>query len=83
MPVLTLRTKAQLLHEQSQRKEWHMQSTNIRQIKAALWQQAFLGGTQVSCPIGRIMAIKKRKGQLLALIRGWGQWYTVESVRIE
>jgi hypothetical protein len=45
MPVLTLRTKTQLLHEQSQRKEWHMQSTNIRQIKAALWQQAFLGDT--------------------------------------
>ena len=60
-----------------------MQSTNIRQIKAALWQQAFLGGTQVSCPIGRIMAIRRRKGQLLALIRGWGRWYPVESVRIE
>ena len=60
-----------------------MQSTNIRQIKAALWQQAFLGGTQVSCPIGRVMAIRKRQGQLLALVRGWGRWFPVEGVRIE
>ena len=54
-----------------------MQSTNLRQIKAPLWQQAFLGETQVSCPIGRVMAIRRRKGQLLALVRGWGagfQW---------
>jgi hypothetical protein len=60
-----------------------MQSTNIRQIKAALWDQAFIGGTWVSCPMGRVVAIRRRKGQLLALIRGWGRWYTVESVRIE
>lgn len=60
-----------------------MQSTNLRQIKAALWQQAFQGETQVSCPIGRVMAIRKRKGQLLALVRGWGRWFPVESVRIE
>jgi hypothetical protein len=60
-----------------------MQSTNVRQIKAALVEQAFLGSTRVSCAIGPIVAVRKRKGQLLVLIRGWGRWYTVESVRIE
>jgi hypothetical protein len=60
-----------------------MQSTNVRQIKVALVEQAFLGSTRVSCAIGPIVAVRKRKGQLLVLIRGWGRWYTVESVRIE
>ncbi len=60
-----------------------MQSTNIRQIKAALWEQAFIGGTQVRCPIGQVVAVRKRKGQIQAMIFGWGRWYPVESVSIE
>jgi hypothetical protein len=44
-------------------KEVHMQSTNIKEIKAALWDQAFRGCTQVRCPIGGVVAIRKRKGQ--------------------
>lgn len=60
-----------------------MQSTNIRQIKAALRDQAFTGNAHVSCPMGSVVAVKRRKGQLLAMIRGWGRWYPVESVRIE
>ncbi len=60
-----------------------MQSTNLRQIKAALWDQAFIGGTRVSCPLGDVVAIRRRKGQLLAMIRGWGRGYPVESVTIE
>jgi len=36
-----------------------MQSTNIRQIKAALWEQAFSGGTQVRCPMGRVVAKRR------------------------
>jgi len=60
-----------------------MQSTNITQIKAALRDQAFRGDTLVSCPVGRVVAVRSRKGQLLALIRGWGRWYPVESVSIE
>jgi hypothetical protein len=60
-----------------------MQSTNIRQIKAALRDQAFLGTTKVSCPIGPVVAVRRRKGQLRVMIRGWGRWYSVESVRIE
>jgi hypothetical protein len=60
-----------------------MQSTNIRQIKAALWEQAFIGGTQVRCPTGQVVAVRKRKGQIQAMIFGWGRWYPVESVSIE
>ncbi len=39
-----------------------MQSTNVRQIKAALVEQAFLGSTRVSCPIGPIVAERSEKG---------------------
>ncbi len=60
-----------------------MQSTNIRQIRAAIGEQAFLGTTQVSCPLGSVVAVSRRKGQLRVMIRGWGRWYPVESVRIE
>ncbi len=37
-------------------------STDVRQIKAALWDQAFIGMTRVSCPMGRVVAIRRRKG---------------------
>jgi hypothetical protein len=60
-----------------------MQSTNVRQIKAALRDQAFLGTTHVSCPLGPVVAVSRWKGQLRVMIRGWGRWYPVESVRIE
>jgi hypothetical protein len=60
-----------------------MQSTNIHQIKAAIRDQAFLGNARVSCSIGNIVAIRRRKGQLLAMIRGWGRWYPVASEQID
>ena len=60
-----------------------MQSQDLHQIKAAIRDQAFLGSARVSCPIGNIVAIRRRKGQLLAFIRGWGRWYPVERVWIE
>jgi hypothetical protein len=61
-----------------------MHSTNIRQIKAALVDQAFTGRARVSCAIGIVVAVRWRKGQLLAMIRGWGgRWYPVDSVLIE
>jgi hypothetical protein len=50
-------------------------STDIRQIKAALWDQAFIGRTWVSCPMGRVVGIRRRKGQLFAMVYGWGRWY--------
>lgn len=57
-------------------------STDVRRIKAAIWCQASRGDTSVSCPIGQVVGIRRRKGQLLALIRGWGRWYPVEDVLI-
>jgi hypothetical protein len=60
-----------------------MQSTNVRQIKAALVDQAFHGTTQVSCPLGMVVAVNRRKGYLRVMVRGWRRWYPVESVRIE
>jgi hypothetical protein len=44
-----------------------MQSTDIEEIKAALWLQACHGCTQVRYPLGQVMAVRSRKGQLLAL----------------
>jgi hypothetical protein len=61
-----------------------MQVTNIHQIKAALRDQALIGSPLVRCPMGRVVAVRRRKGELLAMIRGWGvRWYTVKSVTIE
>ena len=57
-------------------------STDIRQIQAAIIDQAFIGRTWVSCPMGRVVAIRRRKGQLLAMISGWGRWCPVEGVLI-
>jgi hypothetical protein len=57
-------------------------STDVRRIKAAIWCQAFRGDTSVCCPIGQVVGIRRRKGQLLALIRGWGRWYPVGEVVI-
>jgi hypothetical protein len=58
-------------------------STDIHQIKAAIWNQAFTGRAYVVCPMGRVVAIRRKKGQLLAMIYGWGRWYPVSSVTIE
>jgi hypothetical protein len=54
-----------------------MQSTNIRRMKAAIWNQAFTGRAQMWCPMGSTVWLPKggRKGQLLAMVRGWGCWY--------
>jgi hypothetical protein len=60
-----------------------MQSTNMRQIKAAIRDQAFIGCTWVSCSLGRVVAIRKRKGRILVMVLGWPRWYEVPSVRIE
>jgi len=39
-----------------------MQSTNVRQIKAAIRDQAFIGNARVSCPMGRVVAKRREKG---------------------
>jgi len=48
-----------------------MQSTNLKEIKAALWDQVFIGRTWASCPMGRVVGIRRRKGQLLAMDSLW------------
>lgn len=60
-----------------------MHSTNVRQIKAALVEQAFHSTTQVSCPWGQVVAVSRWKGQLRVMIRGWRRSSPVEHVRIE
>lgn len=54
------------------RKGFPMQSTNIRQIQAALVDQTFFRSARVFCAIGIVVAVRRRKGQFLAMIRGWG-----------
>ena len=60
-----------------------MQSTNLEEIKVALWEQASHPCTQVRWGMAQVMAIRRRKGQLLALLRGRERWYPVEAVTIE
>lgn len=60
-----------------------MQSTNLEEIKAALWEQAYHPCTRVSWGMAQVMAVRRRKGQLLALLRGRECWYPVEAVTIE
>lgn len=38
-----------------------MQSTNINQIKAAIWDQAFIGKARVSCPMGGVVAERREE----------------------
>jgi|GEM_PF-1347792 len=60
-----------------------MQSTDVEEIKAALWEQAYHPCTRVRWGVAQVMAIKRSKGQLLALLRGRGRWHPVEAVTIE
>ena len=60
-----------------------MQSTDLEEIKAALWEQASHPCTQVRWGVAQVMAARKNRGQLLVLLRGRGRWHPVESVTIE
>jgi hypothetical protein len=51
-----------------------MQSTDLEEIKAALWEQAYHSCTRVSWGVAQVMAIRRRKGQLLTLLRGRERW---------
>jgi hypothetical protein len=44
-----------------------MQSTNLEEIKAALWEQAYHHCTKVRFGEAQVMAVRCRKGQWLAL----------------
>jgi hypothetical protein len=38
-----------------------MQSTNMRRMKAAIWNQAFTGRAQMWCPMGSVVAKRREK----------------------
>lgn len=60
-----------------------MQSTDLEEIKGALFEQAFHSCTQVRWGAAQVMSVKKRRGHLLALLRGRSRWYEVDAVTIE
>ena len=42
-------------------------STDVQRIKAAIWQQAFLGNASVTCPIGQVGAFVAERGSFWRL----------------
>ena len=60
-----------------------MQSTDLEEIKAALWEQAYHPCTRVNWGVAQVMAVKRSKGQLLVQLRGRERWYPVEAETIE
>ena len=61
-----------------------MQSTDLEEIKAALWEQSQYSCTRVKWGVAQVMAVRKsKKGHLHVLLRGWGRWCLVESITIE
>ncbi|HEU5377161.1 MAG TPA: hypothetical protein VFV38_17150 [Ktedonobacteraceae bacterium] len=61
-----------------------MQSTRRCEIHDASLQQAFVSNARVICPMGLVVAVRKPKRQLLAMLKGWsGCWCSVDRVRIE
>ena len=60
-----------------------MQSTDLEEIKAALWEQAYHPCTRVSWGMAQVMAVRRSKGHLLIQLRGRARWYPVEAVTIE
>jgi hypothetical protein len=59
-----------------------MQSTDLEEIKAAIFEQAFLGCSRVSWGEAQVMGVRCRKGHLQVRLRGTGSWYNVEAVTI-
>ncbi len=59
-----------------------MQSTNVRDIKAAIQDQAQRGRRSVHIGIGRVINARTINGQLWAKTMS-GKWYSVESITID
>src|SRR5260370_6131055 len=59
-----------------------MQSTDLEEIKAALWEQAYHPCTQVKWGVAQVMAVRKNRGQLVGQLRGRGRWHAVEVFSI-
>jgi hypothetical protein len=60
-----------------------MQSTDLEEIKAAIFEQAYHLCTRVSWGMAQVMAVRKSKGHLLVQLRGRARWYPAEAVTIE
>ena len=60
-----------------------MQSTDLEEIKAAIFEQAYHSCTRVSWGMAQVMAVKRSKGQLLVQLRGRARWYPAKAVTIE
>ena len=60
-----------------------MQSTDLEEIKAAIFEQAYHPCTRVSWGVAQVMAVRKSRGQLRVMLRGMNRWYEVEAVTIE
>ena len=60
-----------------------MQSTDLEEMKATLWEQAYHPCTRVSWGMAQVMAVKRSKGRLLVQLRGRARWYPAEAVAIE
>jgi hypothetical protein len=59
-----------------------VQSTDLEEIKVAIFEQAFLGCSKVSWGEAQVIGVRCRKGHLQACLRGTGRWYNVEGVTI-
>src|SRR5260370_40432972 len=65
-------------------KRWRpVQSTDLEEIKAALWEKAYHSCTRVSWGMAQVIAAKRSKGQLLVQLRRRARWYPREGVRSE
>lgn len=60
-----------------------MQSTDLEEIKTALFEQAYHPWTRVSWSMAQVMAVRRSHGQLLVQLRGMPRWYPVEAVTIQ
>jgi len=60
-----------------------VQSADLEEIKAAIFEQAYHLCMRVSWGMAQVMAVRRSKGQLLVQLRGRRRWYPVEAVTIE
>ena len=60
-----------------------MQTTDLEEIKAAIFEQAYHPCTRVKWGAAQVMAIRRSKGQPLAQLRGLPGFHPVDAVTIE
>lgn len=64
-------------------KEAAMQSTDLEEIKAALWEQASHPCTRVRWGTAQVVTARISQGQLRVMLRGYKRWYPADAVAIE